>query len=201
MVNEAFRALARVDRELWVITAQQNDASGQRRGGLLASWVQAVSLDDAKPALLIAIHPSHYTRELIDASGAFVAHLLRDGQRDLAYRFASSSGRDGDKWAGLPYEMTDSGAPRLRDCAAWVDCRVYARLATPDRVFYWADCLSGGVESTAPTLRESEFFRSLSPEMAAILRENRRADVESVAAQAATWKQNLPEFLRPAAEA
>lgn len=200
MANEAFRALAKIDREIWVITAQAPSLaaarSAPRRGGLLATWVQPISLDDAKPALLIALHPDHHTRELVDASGAFVAHLMRRDQSDLAYRFAAASGRTCDKWSELAIETTESGASRLRECAAWVDCRVFGRLATPDRVFYWADCVSGGVESTASPLRESDFFRTLSAESLSVLRENRLADIASVAAQAAAWRINLPENLR-----
>lgn len=193
MENEAARALARIDREVWIITSQTADG---RRGGLVATWLQQISLDDAKPAILIAIHPNHYTRELIEASGAFTAHLLCDNQTALAAHFAKSSGRDSDKLADLALEETPCGGKRLRNCAAWTEARVYSRLNTGERIFYWADCIAGGVESTAAPLRESAFFKSLPPKDLAILRENRRTDMELVRNAAATWRENLPENLR-----
>jgi flavin reductase (DIM6/NTAB) family NADH-FMN oxidoreductase RutF len=191
--NEAARALARIDREIWIITAQASDG---RRGGLLATWVQQVSLDDSRPAILIALHPDHYTRELIDASGAFTAHLLRDNQVALALRFAASSGRDADKLADLSMDTLPGGASRLRECVAWAECRVFSRLATGDRIFYWADCIAGGAESTATPLRESMFFKSLPSEDVVILRENRRRDIEAVRSATDPWRAQLPDILR-----
>lgn len=193
MENDSARALARIDREVWIITSQTENG---RRGGLLATWFQPISLDDSKPAILIAIHPNHYTRELIDASGRFTAHLLRDDQVELALRFAKSSGRDSDKLAGLALEASSGGSKRLRECAAWTEARVFSRLNGGDRILYWADCIAGGVESTATPLRESTFFRSLPPGDLAILRENRRRDIEIASRHAATWRGNLPENLR-----
>lgn len=193
MVNEAARALARIDREVWVITSQAR--TGQR-GGLLATWIQQVTLDDAQPTILIALHPNHYTRELVDASGDFVAHLLCENQVSLAIHFAASSGHQGDKLAGVDLEASIDGQPRLRHCAAWVRAKVYSRLATPDRIFYWAECIAGGVESTAPPLREAMFFKSLTVQERDKLQENRRKDLESVASAAAAWRSELPDFLR-----
>ncbi len=193
MENEAARALARIDREVWVITSQTKDG---RRGGLVATWLQQISLDDARPAILIALHPNHYTRELIDASGAFTAHLLRDDQVALALHFGKTTGRDTDKLADLALEETPSGGKRLRECAAWTEARVYSRLHCGERILYWADCVAGGAESTAPSLRESAFFKSLPPKDLAILKEDRRRDIEIANKPAKTWRGNLPENLR-----
>lgn len=193
MENEAARVLAKIDREVWVITSHTEDG---RRGGLLATWVQQVSLDDARPAVLIALHPDHYTRELLDASGAFTAHLLRDNQVALALSFANHSGRENDKLASVATEISPNGIVRLRECAAWIDCCVFSRLAAGDRIYYWADCVAGALESTASVLRESTFFKSLSKEDVAILRENRRRDIEAVQTAAVAWRAELPDILR-----
>src|SRR6478609_10965789 len=90
-------ALRLIDRELWIITA----ASGGRRGGLLATWVSAASIDPERPILLAGIGPNHFTAELVQSSRAFAAHLLRPDQIELAWNFANGSGRDRDKFAGL----------------------------------------------------------------------------------------------------
>lgn len=193
MENEAARALAKIDREVWIITSQTKDG---RRGGLVATWLQQISLDDARPAILIAIHPNHYTRELIDSSGAFTAHLLRDDQVALTLHFARTTGRTTDKLADLALEETPSGGKRLRECAAWTEARVYSRLNCGERILYWADCIAGGVESTATPLRESTFFKSLPPKELAILKENRRRDTEIANKSASAWRGNLPENLR-----
>lgn len=193
MNNESARVLAGIDREVWVITSQTKDG---RRGGLLATWVQQVSLDEARPALLIALHPDHYTRELIDASGAFIAHLLRDDQSALAYRFVKGSGRLNDKMANLALEPTSKGASRLRECLGWSECEVFSRLVTGDRVYFWANCIAGGLESTATPLRETKFFKSLSLEERSILQKSRRSDIDAVQAKTEKWRAQLPDILR-----
>ena len=96
-LSEINRVLRLVDRELWIITA----AAGGRRGGLTATAVTVGSLDPKRPMLLVGITPSHYTAELLCASEAFGAHLLRPDQGSIAWNFADGSGRDRDKLAGL----------------------------------------------------------------------------------------------------
>src|SRR5829696_10406770 len=95
-LNQVEAALRLIDRELWIITA----AHGDRRGGLLATWVSAASIDPERPILLAGIGPNHFTAELVQSNNAFAAHLLRLDQIELAWNFASGSGRDRDKLAG-----------------------------------------------------------------------------------------------------
>src|SRR5262245_24142815 len=93
-VDSVFRLL---DRAIWIITAQD----GTRRGGLAATWVMQSSIDPAQPLIVAGIAPNHFTAELIEASGAFAAHLLVEDQCDLAFAFAIGSGRDREKLIGL----------------------------------------------------------------------------------------------------
>ena len=72
-VESAQSIFALMNPEVWIITA----ADGNRRGGLLATWVRRVSIDPAAPTLAIAIDTNHFTADLITASGTFVAHLVR----------------------------------------------------------------------------------------------------------------------------
>src|SRR5436190_7969901 len=104
-------ALRLIDRELWIITA----ADGAWHGGLLATWVSTASIDRERPVLLAGIAPNHFTAELVQASRAFAAHLLRPDQIDLAWNFANGSGKNRDKLAGLGVENHESGSPILSD--------------------------------------------------------------------------------------
>ncbi len=90
-------ALRLLDREIWIVTS----SAGDKRGGLVATWVSPASIDRERPMLLLGIAPIHFTAELIDASQAFTAHLLREDQSPLAWEFARDSGRDRDKLASL----------------------------------------------------------------------------------------------------
>jgi flavin reductase (DIM6/NTAB) family NADH-FMN oxidoreductase RutF len=121
-------ALRLLDRELWIVTA----SDGQRRGGLLATWVSSASIDPERPVLLAALAPNHFTAELVLASKAFAAHLLLPGQVEVAWNFASSSGRNRDKLAGLAVERHITLSPVLAHCLAWFDCQVFTHYDAGD---------------------------------------------------------------------
>lgn len=184
-------ALQLINRELWIITA----ASGDRRGGLLATWVSTASIDRQRPALLAGLGPNHFSTELVQTSRAFAAHLLRPNQIELAWNFAKGSGRQRDKLAGLVVATGASGSPLLADCLAWFDCQVFAQYDAGDRLLVWADVLAAEMtvnqETTAGPLREQEFFAGLSSEQRQILASDRLADATQNRNRNERWRQQF----------
>ncbi len=185
-----------INREVWIVTAQAHD----QRGGLLASWVTQASLDPARPVMVAGIAPNHFTADLIDRSGCFALHLLGKKQTDLALNFAIGSGRDRDKLAGLTTRQEITSAPILTECLAWLDCRVIDRRDTGDRIYYWADVLSGGRTLAArdpdsTTLREQEVFAAATAEQKQMLRANLHADLEIQAALVEKWRAQLSDSI------
>lgn len=164
----------RLTRELWIVTA----AAGERRGGLLASWVLPASIDPQRPTLLVALDPGHFTCELIRASGSFAVHLLRADQCELAWNFACDSGRDRDKFGDLSATVGASGAPRLPDCLARLEARVTREFVTEDRVYLWGDVIAGEPFAAEPALTDQAFFAAISPERRALLGARRQADID-----------------------
>jgi flavin reductase (DIM6/NTAB) family NADH-FMN oxidoreductase RutF len=197
-INEQIdSALRLIDRELWIITA----ADGQRRGGLVATWVSTASIDGERPILLAGLAPNHFTTELVQNSKGFAAHLLRTQQTDLAWNFARDSGRTRDKFANLGVETHETGSPILTDCLAWFDCRVFARYDAGDRLFFWADIVSspGHPRSgSAPSdeslsaLREHRFFQTISPEQRQHLAAARDADAAHLRPLHEQWRLTSP---------
>ena len=196
-IDQVNAALGLLDREVWIVTA----AAGERRGGLLATWVASASIDRERPVLLAAIAPIHFTAELIDASRAFAAHLLREDQTDLAWNFARDSGRDRDKLAGLcaletrrvseGVNPSSTGAPVLSDCLAWFTCRVIARYDAGDRLYYWADIAAGEQLHPGQPLRQQTLFRSLTQDQLAHLSACQRADAETLRPRHEAWRQKV----------
>lgn len=184
-LTEIDAALRLIDRELWIITA----AHGDRRGGLLATWVSAASIDPERPILLAGIGPNHFTAELVQGSQAFAAHLLRPDQIELAWNFASGSGRDRDKFAGIEARTSDTLSPVLTECLAWFDCRIFRSYSAGDRLFFWADIAAAESSPGRPShgsaprdaaqkpLREHEFFSKLTPDQRQTLLANRNSDI------------------------
>lgn len=189
-----------LDREVWVITA----AVGDRRGGLAATWVSPASIDRERPLLLAGIAPGHFTAELIDASGTFAAHLLRPDQIAVAWNFASGSGRDRDKLAGLSLLDRPEGLPVLANCLAWLLCRVVHRYDSGDRLLYWADVVDSSLRENGPPLREQAFIGSLTAEQRQQLAANRDADIAIQRPRHERWRDQIanlqadrPSFREP----
>lgn len=176
-LNHADTLFRRLERELWLVSARDD----QRGGGLIATWVSQASIDAEHPTVAIAIAANHFTRDLIDASGAFGLHLLWPAQIDLVWRFALASGRDVDKLSGLEWRCGATGAPLLANCFAALEGRVYDRHDGGDRVYYWADvvhCETNSVESSATRpLTDRQMFALASDEQKARLKAGLLADV------------------------
>ncbi len=177
--------LGQLDRELWLVTA----AAGPRRGGLIATFVSSASIVPELPRMLVGIARQHHTWELIEASNAFALHLLGEEHIDWVWRFGLESGRDTGKLAGLATRPGTTGAPLLTDAAAWLECRVEARLDTGDRTVYLAEVMDGRQQKTIPILMARRMLELASPENKRMLRDqlNRDAAVDAAAIQA--WRQ------------
>jgi flavin reductase (DIM6/NTAB) family NADH-FMN oxidoreductase RutF len=140
-VDDCTQIFDRLDRELWLITAR----AGERRSGLIASYVSKVSLVPDLPRVTIALAKHHFTHELIEASNAFCMHLVREDQLDLIWRFGIPSGRETDKLVGLATSTGVSGSPILIGAPAWLDCRVEARMDMGDRTIFLAEVLDARI--------------------------------------------------------
>lgn len=100
-------------------------AAGGRRNVMAASWVMPLDFDP--PKVIAVVDGRSFTRELIDASGEFALSLPCRRQAEQVLAVGSVSGRDGDKFAaaGLStFPASRIGAPLIRGCAAWLECRV-----------------------------------------------------------------------------
>ena len=96
-----------------------------RRNVMAASWVMPLDFDP--PKVIAVVDGSTFTRELIDASGEFALNVPFRRIADKVLAAGSVSGRDGDKFAhaGLAtFPAERIGAPLVRDCAAWLECKV-----------------------------------------------------------------------------
>jgi flavin reductase (DIM6/NTAB) family NADH-FMN oxidoreductase RutF len=185
-VDERTAAMGLVNREAWVITAED----GARRSGLVATWVGPTSIDPERPALVAALAKNHYTSELVRARGRFVAHLLGVDQAEMALGFALGSGRARDKFAGIEVERTEHG-PRLVRCAAWFACAVFREYDAGDRWLLWGDVVAARrmAEAGAGVLRERELIAGATPEQRGRMREELLRDVELQRGAVEGWRR------------
>jgi flavin reductase (DIM6/NTAB) family NADH-FMN oxidoreductase RutF len=176
----------RLDRELWVVTAQ----AGERRGGLVATFVSQASIVPEMPRMIVGIAQHHHTWQMIEASGAFALHLLAESQLDWVWRFGLQSGHDVDKLAGLEVRAGLSGAPILTAAPGWLDCRVEARLDTGDRTVYLAEVLDAEAPGGAALLTLSRLRQVIPDGMRQELLEQLRRDAAIDAQAIAAWRSS-----------
>lgn len=98
-----------------VVTAV--DESGHPAGMAVGSFT-SVSL--APPLVAFLPDKSSTSFPRIRAAESFCVNILSEDQHDLCQRFAKSGG---DKFAGLEWTPSPSGAPLLPGSAAWLDCK------------------------------------------------------------------------------
>ena len=170
-----------VDRPIWIVTA----SDGDRRGGLVATWVNQDLVGPQPPTIVVALAKCHFTAELIEVSRSFAAHLIQPDQIDLVWRFAIGSGRDRDKLEGLEFATAESGSPVLADCVAWLDCKIRETKDAGDRIYSWAEVVAAERISADPPLAERELIRRARPEQLDQLKAARLADIE---AQRSAWE-------------
>jgi flavin reductase (DIM6/NTAB) family NADH-FMN oxidoreductase RutF len=188
MTDEVFQL---IDREVWIVTSAAKDG---RRGGLVATWVSQASIDAERPVVVAGIAPNHFTAELIENSGGFVAHLISADQIELAWQFGLQSGRDADKFEGIEFSLAPSGLPIIKNALAWLECRVIAKYDAGDRWFYWADVISGLKIGKDRPLREQALFAAATTEQKAALLASLKLDIAAQRALADRWRASLPRL-------
>ena len=81
--------------------------------------VFGASIVPERPRLLVVLSRSNYTEALVRESGVLSVTLLGREQLDLLEALGLRSGRDGNKLAGLKYELDARGCPRFPGGAGW----------------------------------------------------------------------------------
>ncbi|HTK64424.1 MAG TPA: flavin reductase family protein [Pseudonocardia sp.] len=97
-----------------VITAI--DTEGNPAGMAVGSFT-SVSLDPPLVAFLPDKSSTSFPK--IRTASSFCVNVLAADQEDVCRGFAM---RGGDKFAGVDWKPTSSGAPRLEGVSAWIDC-------------------------------------------------------------------------------
>jgi len=108
-------------------TVLVGSAHGGRRNLMAAAWSMPVEF--TPPRIAVVIDKATFTRELVEASGAFSLSLPGPALADLTWTVGSVSGRDAaaDKFERYRIDAFDSpvlGLPWIAGCLAWIECRV-----------------------------------------------------------------------------
>ncbi|MGH3331631.1 MAG: 3-hydroxy-9,10-secoandrosta-1,3,5(10)-triene-9,17-dione monooxygenase reductase subunit, partial [Nocardioidaceae bacterium] len=95
--------------------------SGGRPVGMTCQSFSSVSLDP--PLVLFCPAKGSRAWPLIQRAGFFCVNLLSHDQLELSNGFAA---KGADKFAGVSWRQSATGAPLLDGVLGWVDCTIYA---------------------------------------------------------------------------
>ncbi|HSR11752.1 MAG TPA: TIGR04076 family protein [Thermodesulfobacteriota bacterium] len=146
-------------RGVVVITTRE----GERVNGMSACWVNR-SAD--QPFLIAAsIWKENLTYDMVRKSGVFAVHMLRSDQVQLARHFGKQSGRNIEKFASVPYRTGKTGAPILKDCLAYLDCRVVGSADSGDHTVFIGEVQDAEIVSRGEALsfRRIDYADPISP--------------------------------------
>ena len=142
--------MASLDPPMAVVTA----ASGGERAGCLIGFHAQCSIDPLQHAVWLS--KANHTYRVALLADHLGIHLLTDTEadRDLAERFGTRSGDDGDKFAGLAVEAGPEGVPVLGRCRHRLVVRRVAVIdAGGDHVCFVTEPVSAASAGTFRPLR------------------------------------------------
>lgn len=106
--------LGRFATGITVVTGAEAD--GARVGVTINAFT---SLSLAPPLVLFCLGRSAYCHDALIGGGGFVLNVLAEDQRHLSEAFSRPLE---DRFAGVEYDLWDSGAPILKGCLANLEC-------------------------------------------------------------------------------
>lgn len=101
--------------------------------GITANSFNSVSLDP--PLILWSVGQTAMSLKAFSDADHFAVHILRDDQAELSQRFATSGS---DKFRELNVDKGLGNTPLLPDCAACLECSLFAKYPAGDHVLFIA---------------------------------------------------------------
>ena len=102
--------VAALDQPVVVVTT----ATGDERAGCLVGFHCQSSIDPGR--YVVWLSKANHTGRVGLRASHLAVHFLDRSQRDLAERFGTRTGDDGDKFGGLALAEVDGHVPLLDDC-------------------------------------------------------------------------------------
>ncbi|MBI5809961.1 MAG: flavin reductase [Deltaproteobacteria bacterium] len=130
-----------------------------RVNGMTAAWVGRASFNP--PLITASIGKTRFSHDMIKESGVFAINVLGPDNIAAGKRFGLKSGRKTDKFVGVEYETKATGSPILKECIAWMDCKVVSCVDAGDHTLFIGEVLDAWVskDETPLVYVKEDFFR------------------------------------------
>jgi flavin reductase (DIM6/NTAB) family NADH-FMN oxidoreductase RutF len=147
------QAIEKITNGVAVVTSR----SGDKINGLSVAWMSQVSTNP--PLVMVAIGETKYTHELIEKSKAFAINILSDKQKNNAKHFGLQTGRKVNKLSSIEYELRKTGSPILKECIAYLDCKVHKSIVVGDHTIFVGEIVDADVKTQeAPLIYNSKDY-------------------------------------------
>ncbi len=151
--KEISTAERKITNGVFVISTKLED----RVNAMTAAWVSRASFDP--PLVTVAVGKTRFTHDMIIKSGVFAINVLGPGEIATGKHFGMKTGWKTDKFKDVEYDTKATGSPILKDCLAWLDCRVVSHHDAGDHTLVIGEVVDGGVlRDTAPLVYDKESF-------------------------------------------
>jgi flavin reductase (DIM6/NTAB) family NADH-FMN oxidoreductase RutF len=121
-------ALAQFATGVTILTARGHEDNFV---GLTATSFNSVSLDP--PLIIWSLGRRSRSLAAFEQAARYAVNVLAHDQVDLARRFSRPHA---DRFAGVPYQLGDAGAPLIEGCVAWLECRHHSRHPVGDHMLF-----------------------------------------------------------------
>ena len=137
MKAEWINAFGKLTYGIYVLTSRHEE----KINGMIASWVSQVSYEP--PLIMVAVHPSRFSHQLIARGGGFALHVLADTQADFLPRF-----KDADvnaKFSAINWIPGKTGCPILNECLAYLECELKAHYRPGNHTLFIGEVIAADV--------------------------------------------------------
>jgi flavorubredoxin/flavin reductase (DIM6/NTAB) family NADH-FMN oxidoreductase RutF len=138
--NDLDKALGRLSGGLYIITAQNGEASS----AMLASWVAQASSEPL--GISIAVAKDRAIESFMHVGDCFVLNVLEEGNyQPLMKHFLKRFQPGADRFEGIRTYPAANGTPVLGDALAYLECEVVSRLEGDDHWIVYSTVDAGRV--------------------------------------------------------
>ncbi len=101
---------------------------GEKINGQICNTLFQITSDP--PRVAIGINNANLTHEYIEKSGVFAASVLGENDHRIVRRFGYRSGREFDKFKGIPIFKGKTGCPIYKKAIAYIECTLLGEKTT-----------------------------------------------------------------------
>ncbi len=144
---------------LYLLTAREGD----RKNGCIINT--AMQQTNEPNRISVTVNKMNYTQEMIGRTGLFNVSILDESAEFATFRhFGFQSGRDVDKFAGWPEDLSENKIPYLIEgCCGFLSAKVCQTLDLGSHMFFLADVTDAQILSPKNPMTYAYYHAHVKP--------------------------------------